>query len=122
MAYPALYDENSCRRCHATNMQKMITGAMINNNVTSSDLASGPNINLPPRMNFCKGQIERKVNIKLTSRERDNHISVMELDYNNYSRQVRGISKLIISSRPLQCFLSYHSNENHQAISGIKTL
>lgn len=74
-------------------MQKMITGAMINNNVTSSDLASGPNINLPPRMNFCKGQIERKVNIKLTSRERerDDHISVMELDYNNYNRQVQDI-------------------------------
>lgn len=54
IAYPALYDENSCRRCLATNTQKTITGAIIRNKVKSSDFASGPNINLPPNRNFCR--------------------------------------------------------------------
>lgn len=54
MAYPALYGDNSCRRCLVTTMQKMMTGTMINDKVTRSDLASGPNINLPPRINSCR--------------------------------------------------------------------
>lgn len=54
IAYPALYDENSWRRCLATKTQNTATGPIINNKVTSNDLASGPNINLPPRKKICK--------------------------------------------------------------------
>lgn len=53
-AYPALYDLNSCTRFLATNAQNIITGTVISDIVTRSDLASGPNISLPPRINFCK--------------------------------------------------------------------
>lgn len=53
-AYPALCGENWCRRCHATHTQKTITGTIISNRVKIIDRASGPNINLPPRRNFCK--------------------------------------------------------------------
>jgi hypothetical protein len=59
IAYPALSGENSWRRCLTTNTQKIITGTMISNKVTISDLASGPNINLPPRMNFCRGSAKK---------------------------------------------------------------
>lgn len=58
-AYPALYDLNSCTRFLATNAQNIITGTAINNMVTMSDLASGPNINLPPRINFCKRDVKK---------------------------------------------------------------
>lgn len=60
VAYPALYDENLCRRCLATNAQKIITGTVIRSIVTSNDLASGPNISLPPRINFCKITSKKK--------------------------------------------------------------
>lgn len=54
MAYPALYWENSWRRCLPTNAQKRITGTVIINMVAITDLASGPNINLPCKKNFCQ--------------------------------------------------------------------
>jgi hypothetical protein len=38
----------------------MITGTIISDKVISTDLASGPNINLPPNVNFCK-KFRRKV-------------------------------------------------------------
>lgn len=52
IAYPALYDENLWRRCLATKTQKTITGIMISIRLTIRDLASGPNISLPPRKNI----------------------------------------------------------------------
>jgi len=54
IAYPELYEENSCLRWLATHTQKIITGTIISNKVTNRDLASGPNTNLPPHMNFCR--------------------------------------------------------------------
>lgn len=54
IAYPALCAENWWRRCLATKTQKIMTGTVIKRKDTSNDLASGPNINLPPRKNFCK--------------------------------------------------------------------
>ena len=65
IAYPTLLFKNSCRRCLATNTQKMTIGTIISNSVTSSDLASGPNINLPPRMNFCKKRDDKRVKCKI---------------------------------------------------------
>lgn len=58
-AYPALYGLNSCTRFLATNAQNIITGIVINEIVTMSDLASGPNISLPPRINFCKRDVKK---------------------------------------------------------------
>lgn len=66
IAYPESAGENLCRRCRATNAQKTITGTIISNKVTSSDLASGPNINLPPRMNFW-GHRKKIKNCKIIS-------------------------------------------------------
>jgi len=54
IAYPELYEENSCLRCLATHTQKSITGTRISNKVKNRDLASGPNTNLPPHKNFCR--------------------------------------------------------------------
>lgn len=56
IAYPALYGENSWRKCLATKTQKTVTGTMISNKLISSDFASGPKINLPPRKKYCKRQ------------------------------------------------------------------
>lgn len=56
IAYPALYDGNSWRKCLATNTQKTVTGTMISNKLISNDFASGPKINLPPRKKYCKRQ------------------------------------------------------------------
>lgn len=49
----------------------MTIGTMINDKVTRSDFASGPNINLPPRMNFCnkkKGERSYHFMTKLTQK------------------------------------------------------
>ncbi|MQL81792.1 hypothetical protein Taro_014264 [Colocasia esculenta] len=53
-AYPASYAANLWRRCLATNTQNITTGTTTSDIVTRSDLASGPNINLPPRINLWK--------------------------------------------------------------------
>lgn len=53
MASPALFGKNSRRRCVATNAEKRVTGVMMSSNVKGRDQASGPNISLPPNINFC---------------------------------------------------------------------
>ena len=68
ITYPALLDGNSSMRLITTNAQKMTTGTRISNKVTISDLASGPNINLPFKKNICSEETKKCIFIAKVKR------------------------------------------------------